>query len=1441
MLVTHGDTVESLAGTIFSHPTERDPSPSYSPFELDHLRVVLRTPAGEAIDGILDTASGATLISKKLLSQHYPELVPQEIGTPIPLTGVGTGPTITHQVELPIDIPDHEKESWITQETAYVVDGLSCGLLLGLPFLKRHRLHIQWGAEACNETILIADTGRRIRATCCRDPLAKRQTSVLKAAKEYLVLPGEGFNVEVKMRELPVRAEGYLIKPEVLTDPRRLTYGSLIHAITDGATKILPFSNFGEYPITIHKGQVLGHLQAVSIASDLKTFFAQRDHTMTAVPLSEILGEPPPEEEEERVPDGYPFNMPVPDPDFDINQADIDPSWGPEKVEEVRQTILRHARLFRSELGQFNDGVEMEIPFKPDADLDDLIQRPYNMSRRDRKAFDGIVDELTRMGVVEPVKLGEKCAAAAPAFVVWRNDKPRVVVDLRKVNTKLILHGYPLPRQDDILGSFGGCQVFTIMDILKGFFQQPIAAHDRWKTTFVTPHRGLERMAVATMGLTISPPFFQHRMESLFGAYLWKFVLVYIDDIIVFSRSIQDHLQHLELTFTVLENSGCTMSLPKCHFAQAGLEALGHYVSRFGLSTTAEKTEAIRNLPMPSNLQELEHGTGLMGYYRDFIPDYAIIADPLNELKTLGFKGSPRANPQRDTHARHYTFPPTVKRPPPDAKPEELEGWKKKQQHCDQLWGRCLKAWDKLKQALVDCVDLAFPDYTKPFILYVDTSGKGIGASLHQLQSDGKSRPILFLSRTLSSAEKNYFAPELETLGLVWALGKCSHYLDHSRIQVITDHKSIEHSFKAAARFPSNARRITKWQLFLAKYADKITIVHRPGKTHINVDALSRLPIIEDPKPTSPASSMTEPMVRSYVVTRQQARAVPEPVSQAPEPPAIPKVIVTPPTPETTENGQRPSLPIDADDIPFVEIEADQHSGHVTAELRMSPAFEEDLIQALRQDRTFKSIYNRLSLQLDNTKDNPDGPELSLHNFQIHPKSRLLYYLDKGMARLVIPASRVKRILRLAHDDRAHVGIHRTLRFLRDLVFFPQMARQVAEHISDCATCGARGNSRQQPFGDLHPIDTPIIPLSVLCLDFIVGLPPSVEGHDAILLITCKTSKFIRGLIGRTDYTAEDWAREYVAHIYPDWGLPDVFISDMDGKFMSSLWKGLCSAAGIDVRMTAAHHSAANGQAERSVQTVMLGLISYIGALWDPSSWERRLPHVLFVMNTSESASTKQLPYVMLYGRLPRGFLPTIHPATHEFGQAQQLAREEAAEHLQIAQAKMKAYYDDRHQKPPSLNKGDFVYVKLAKPGHRGYHLNHQTKLSFRRTGPYRILEKISPLKYKVELPDWLRWSRNISIEHLHPASPTQAKQLPPAPGPITDDDQEKFIIETIVNHGMIKKPGNRAKTLHYEVKWMNYDGTTWEPHENLSSDVPHLVSEYRKHHGLNKLTSSTL
>ena len=249
-------------------------------------------------------------------------------------------------------------------------------------------------------------------------------------------------------------------------------------------------------------------------------------------------------------------------------------------------------------------------------------------------ACDEVLRPLGEAGCVRTLPLGEPSPAASPVFVVYIKGKPRVVVDLRKVNARLRPDAYPLPKQDDILGALGGAGIFTSLDITKSFFQQRILESDQWKTAFVTPHRGQEVLTVSTMGLANSPGFFQHRMEDLLRRYLWDYVLVYIDDVVIFSRTPDEHIDHLEKILSALEESSISLSPAKYHFAYPSIKLLGHEVSRLGIATAADKVEAIRRKAFPENLHQLETGLGLFGYYRKYVLFFSAIAEPLQKIKT---------------------------------------------------------------------------------------------------------------------------------------------------------------------------------------------------------------------------------------------------------------------------------------------------------------------------------------------------------------------------------------------------------------------------------------------------------------------------------------------------------------------------------------------------------------------------------------------------------------------------------------------------------------------------------------------------------------------------------------------------------------------------------------------------------------------------------------
>ncbi|KAF2963381.1 hypothetical protein GQX73_g10196 [Xylaria multiplex] len=1391
-----------------------------------HLRVLNRTPHGIA-EIYADTCAPMNIMSHDFRNKYYPDHATQRLTEPLHIGGMGgKGPLVTQMVIVPITLLDTDKRPWQRDAKVFLVDELKPGCILGVEFLRSHQLNIKWGSESQNDQLFIGSTGRAIWATSLpvnKPKLHKHKTYTVRAATDCLIEPGEGMTVPVQHPHLPLRTEGYLISPHTIKDPTFTTLGSLLHGICDGQDTGLPFANLGTAPIKLRKGDKLATVQANQIDSSPEVWAS---HAQTKAPhaisLADILGveeEEEDEEPEDRYGDGYPFHLPDPPPQsqapitpIDMSKVDVPQDWPPEVLAKLEYILNKSARLFRNELGRFNDGIQMPIKFKEDANLEDLHQRPYRQSRKDRKAMDSILDPLRDCGVVEKIPLGQPVPIASPAFLVWKKLKPRVVVDLRKVNMRMIGDAYPLPRQDDILGALHGSTVFTVVDVMKGFFQQEIPREDRWKTAFVTAHRGHEQFTVATMGLKTSPSFFQHRMERLFEGYLWKFVLVYIDDVIIFSKNIDEHLEHLDVVFSILAASGCTMSLEKCHFAQHGLEALGVHVSRLGLATTEEKVAAIRQLEMPRTLHDLEQALGLMGFQRNWIYHFAAISAPLQELKTFGFRDcKAKANPARRQYAQRYSLPPVIKAPIPNDKgkitEKEQQTYKKATEDMAILWDRAVRAWDILKKRLCEAVELAHPDYTKPFILRVDSSRGGVGGGLYQIQEDGKLRPVLFLSRLLSPTESRYGICEVETCGLVWTLKKLMHILDHGEVYVYTDHNAIAQSFIDADGRPKVSDRLRTWRLFLSRFAHRLKIIHVPGKTLVDADALSRLP---RQRPDQPHAA-----VEAFVVTRAQAGkvALRQPPQESPEP---------------SERQGPTALPVPTDEKEpqsQAEVRIADVDGVVVASLHISETMKEEFVAAYEKDKSLKTVYRRLTEQLDHPGE---MPTLTFHLFRIDPETRLMYFMDPSGDRLAVPFSQRQAILRMAHDNRAHQGIQRTYEYLRTIAFFQKMKAYVTEYIREaCPECSATKLSSQRPYGDLLPIETPIIPISILCLDFIVGLPVSKKGNDAILIIVDKTSKFVKTIIGETTHTAEDWAELYLHRVYADWGLPDAFVSDMDKKFVSGLWTALCKAASIDMKVSAAYHHSANGQAERTVQTFINSMVTLLGAKLNPDNWEDYVPHVTHCLNTSTSATTSKSPYEILYGRKAKTFLPIDHTLGENFALAQQTLRQEAADTTALAQARMKLYYDSLHRNLPTLAEGDMVYVRLSKPGHPGYHLNNQTKLSFRKVGPFPVEKVINPRRYRIMLPPWLKWEKDMSIENLIPAHTDKFARPLPEPGGITQDGTEKYIVENIEDHAKMRKPGDDTTRIYYKVKWMGYDDRTWEPLATLREDVPKLLDAY--------------
>jgi hypothetical protein len=300
---------------------------------------------------------------------------------------------------------------------------------------------------------------------------------------------------------------------------------------------------------------------------------------------------------------------------------------------------------------------------------------------------------------------------------------------------------YPVPIIDEFLDELSGASWFTCIDMRAGFHQVRLKPGEEYKTAFQT-HCGHYEFRVMAFGLTGAPGTFQEAVNSTLSPCLRKFVLVFFDDILIYSATYADHLLHIKLVFELLAQDKWKIKLSKCTFAQRQINYLGHVISEHGVGTDPKKIEAISNWPSPQNAKELRNFLGLAGYYRKFVRHFGVISKPLTDL----------------------------------LKKSVIFVWTSEHE----------KSFCALKQALCSSPVLALPNFSKPFCIETDASGHGIGAVLLQ-----NGHPLAFLSKALSPKSMGLSAYEKEYMAILLAVQQWRQYLQHAEFLIYTDQRSL--------------------------------------------------------------------------------------------------------------------------------------------------------------------------------------------------------------------------------------------------------------------------------------------------------------------------------------------------------------------------------------------------------------------------------------------------------------------------------------------------------------------------------------------------------------------------------------------------------------------------------------------------------------------------
>lgn len=415
-----------------------------------------------------------------------------------------------------------------------------------------------------------------------------------------------------------------------------------------------------------------------------------------------------------------------------------------------------------------------------------IKQRYYPVSPTKQAAINEELDNMLRLGVVEP----STSAYSSPILLITKKDGTRrFCVDFRKINKVTKRDAYPIPYVSAILDRLRDCKYLSSIDLKSAYWQVPLEESSKEKTAFTVPGRGLYQFTKMPFGLHNSPATWQRLVDRVLGPELEPQVFVYLDDIIIATKTFQDHLSVLDNVFTRLKQAGLTVNQEKCVFCREELRYLGYVINSQGLHVDPAKVEAIINYPPPKNAKEVRRFIGMTSWYRRFVPNFSTLIAPINIFTRKGQKFQ----------------------------------WNLEAE----------EAFNELKSKLVEAPIMSCPDFNKPFILQTDASSYGLGWVLSQNMEVGE-RVIAYGSRSLTKQEKNMSATERECLAVIWAIEKNRPYLEGSRFSVITDHHSLVwlHNLK------DPGGRLSRWALRLQPY--DYDIIHRKGKDHLVPDALSR-------------------------------------------------------------------------------------------------------------------------------------------------------------------------------------------------------------------------------------------------------------------------------------------------------------------------------------------------------------------------------------------------------------------------------------------------------------------------------------------------------------------------------------------------------------------------------------------------------------------------
>jgi hypothetical protein len=1023
------------------------------------------------------------------------------------------------------------------------------------------------------------------------------------------------------------------------------------------------------------------------------------------------------------------------------------------------------------------------------------------------------------------------------------------------INKVTVRNRYPLPIIQDVLDKLAGSQVFTSLDLVAGYHQIALLEQDIEKTAFRTPFGHYECL-VLWEGLTNAPSIFQGIMANVLRPVLGKFAVLYIDDILIYSKSAEEHVDHVNQVLQLLKAASLHVKLAKCKFAQPQLKFLGHVVSQAGTCMDAEKVDAVTLFPQPTETVHIQQFVGLCNYFSRYIQDFSRIAAPLTRIQN--HKG-----PWPEGH-----------------------------------WGQDqTDAFNALKHVITKDVMLKLPDMVaaisgeQPFQVVVDASQEGMGGVL--LQSG---RPVAFYSHQFSSCERKFGAGDREMCAIIFALKTWRCYLEGVEFELLTDHEPLTY-FETISQLD---RRKAGYVEFLSRFAFSWT--HIKGNRNVVADCLSRVhtwcqdtapdssdlstglhvinmirghlcgttrtgkfgcddPNVDpkrypggyDPKPTGHmqlgTSGRAGPLVEPMEVDRDAEEDVQERIPLPflpplePQPSPQPFMVPHPAPPAVPVLAQVPS-PMDIDPISPV-------SAIVPTPMETTPA---TLVQLDMPDRFLNPLVAKILLAYATdpkfrsrifTKDllrTPTGLYLRPISVEDQLEARNKGRVCHRTTIMVPSCTALKRDIMFACHDcpwSGHRGYAGTLDLIQRDFWWEGITADVKAYVAKCHLCQIMKSSHTRPQGLMINPSIPTRRFGSWSMDMIVSLPNSVGGFDAVLVVVCRLSKYTWFIPCKTKATARKCAQLVFEHCCKYVGLPDEIISDRDSRFATGHFAhALWAMYGVSQFPSTAYHPSTDGQTERMNCTLHEYIRSYIGP--SHGNWAEHIHMAQFALNNSYSPSIGASPFYFVLGFHPK--VPHTHllhedadsnPDAASFALARNDDMLAAQECLTRARARMKIQYD-RNRVAVRFAIGDEVVLST-----RNLRLRGCAKYLPRYLGPFRVHSAVGPRSdatvapnaYQLDLPTgWnIHPVFNVNLLKPYTRGGPGLQHLHPLPDLL---DDYSYVIESIVTHEKDKHALHGIRFLVH-LHGTPQDSDMWEDEATLSVQCPTLLEAYKLRHSL--------